>query len=59
MKIIIAGGWDHGWDGDSYDDILEYHPEEDTITPEGHMIQARSSHAVSVVQADDFLQWCQ
>ena len=53
--IIIAGGYD----GDDRDDILEYHPEEDTITTVGHMIQARESHAVSVVQADDFLQWCQ
>ena len=54
--IIIAGGDDGG---DYYDDILEYQPEEDTFTTVGHMIQARSYHAVSVVQADDYLQWCQ
>ena len=48
--IIIAGGF--------YDDILQYDPEEDTITSVGHMIQARGSHAISVVSAADYLQWC-
>ena len=56
--ILIAGGYG-GWDGSEGNDILEYQPEEDTITTVGHMIQTRSQHAVSVVQADDFLQWCQ
>ena len=55
----IAGGWN--WIDYNYssDDILEYHPENDTITTVGHMIQARNGHAVSVVQADDYLPWCQ
>ena len=53
--IIIAGGEDND---DIYDDILEYDPEEDTITSVGHMTQARAMHAISVVPAEDYLQWC-
>ena len=45
--------------GGEYDDILEYDPEEDTMTTVGHMTRARSQHAISVVQAGDYLQWCQ
>ena len=58
---IIAGGSDENDQGgdDIYDDILEYVPEEDTMTTVGHMIQARNWHSVSVVPADDYLQWCQ
>ena len=54
--IIIAGGED--WDYNNYDDILEYDPEEDTITSVGHMTQARSHHALSVVDAADYNKWC-
>ena len=54
--IIIAGGRDS--DLDDYDDILEYDPEEDTITTVGHMTQARGFHAISVVPTADYLQWC-
>ena len=59
--IIISGGYNYNNDGDNfyYDDILEYDPEEDTMTTVGHMIQARFWHAISVVPADDYLQWCQ
>ena len=53
--IIILGGYG---DNNYHDDILEYDPEEDTITSVGHMIQARGSHAISVVSAADYLQWC-
>ena len=45
--------------GGEYDDILEYDPEGDTMTTVGHMTRARSQHAISVVQAGDYLQWCQ
>ena len=55
MIHLIAGGYDGV---DRYDDILEYDPEEDTITTVGHMTQARHSHAISVVSAADYLQWC-
>ena len=58
--ILIEGGT-VGWDEphSQVDDILEYHPEEDTITSVGHMTEARFEHAVGVVQADDYLQSCQ
>ena len=55
MIHLIAGGYDGV---DRYDDILEYDPEEDTITSVGHMTQARAYHAISVVSAGDYLQWC-
>ena len=54
--MIIAGGKDI--DDNYYDDILEYDPEEDTITTVGHMTQARGYHAISVVSPADYLQWC-
>lgn len=39
--------------------VLEYNPEEDTFTTVGHMFEARFDHAISVVPAGDYLQWCQ
>ena len=51
-----AGGCDT--DLNTFDDILEYVPEEDTIIPVGKMIETRYNHAVSVVPAEDYLQWC-
>ena len=57
--IIIAGGKDDEPFNDDYDGILEYDPEEDSMVPVGHMTQARSYHAVSVVQVQDYAQWCQ
>ena len=60
---IIPGGYgdDSGdqYNGHYFDDILEYDPEEDTMTIVGHMTEARAYHAVSVVPAEDYLQWCQ
>ena len=56
-NIIIVGGGGIGTD--IYDDILEYNPNEDAIQFVGNMIQARSYHAVSVVQAQDYSKWCQ
>ena len=53
--INIAGGNDYYH---YYEHILQYDPEEDTITTVGHMIQARSDHAISVASAADYLQWC-
>ena len=56
--FYFAGSADDDNDFLTYDDILEYDPEEDIIIPVGHMIQARWNHAVSVVPAEDYLQWC-
>ena len=49
-NIIIAGGYDYDGDRNSYDDILEYNPDEDSMVVVGRMSQARYYHAVSVVQ---------
>ena len=42
------------------DDIMEYEPEEDTITSdsEGNMIHARGEHAISVVEIAEYSKWC-
>ena len=53
--MIIAGGY---YNSQYYDDVLKYYPEEDTILSVGHMLQARTWHAVSVVQVQDYSQWC-
>ena len=51
--------WNGNLAGGEYDDILEYDPEGDSMVTVGHMTRARSQHAISVVQAGDYLQWCQ
>ena len=56
IRSNTAGGY--AGDGDYYDDILEYDPEEDSMVLVGEMIQARSYHAISVVQAKDYATWC-
>ena len=53
--ILIAGGYD----GDIYDEILEFRSDEDAIVTLGHMTQARHRHAISVVQMQDYSNWCQ
>ena len=50
--IIIVGGIKYN------DDILEFKPEEDSIVPLGQMTQARYFHAISVVQTQDYSNWC-
>ena len=53
--VHISGGYD---DDGNFVDILEYDPEEDSMALVGEMIQARSYHAISVVQAQDYAMWC-
>ena len=55
-KIINTAG---GYDGDYRDDIVEYDLKEDSMVTVGQMTLSRHFLAVSVVQADDFLLWCQ
>ena len=56
MLTILAGGWD----GDNVlDTILEYDITGDSYTEIGTMKDTRESHAVSVVQHEDFAQSCQ
>ena len=47
-----------GNDFKNNDDILKYDPEKDSITSVGHMTQGRSFHAISVVEAADYTEWC-
>ena len=53
--LIIVGGYAGG----SRDTILEYDMEQDTMQEIGNMRDARSQHAITVVQYSDFSQWCQ
>ena len=53
---MIVGGFDGS---DTLDTILEYDMEQDTILEIGHMRDARSQHALNVVQYSDFSEWCQ
>ena len=54
--IIIAGGLDG--DGNYYDDILEFKADDDAIVKLGHMTEERVFHAISVVQTQDYSNWC-
>ena len=53
---ILAGG-DNGIN--DFDCILEYDSTDDSYTQIGTMTQARRSHAVAVVQYEDFSDWCE
>ena len=55
----FIGGENYIGTSQYYDDILEYDPEEDSMVPVGQMTQTRAWHALSVVQAQDYAQWCQ
>ena len=57
-NILIAGGGGYGPIGTKFDDILEYDPVEDSVVSVGHMLLPRTSHAVNVVQVQDYAQWC-
>ena len=61
-NIIIAGGEKEVENGENviYDHILEFKTDEDAILTLGrHMTQNRSFHAISVVQIQDYSNWCQ
>ena len=53
---MIAGGY--GYDGYYSEEILEYDPEEDSLVTVGQMTQARAWHAITVVQTEEYDQWC-
>ena len=52
--LLAAGGG-----GPPLDTILEYDFTGDTFTQIGTMIETRMEHAISVVQYEDFSEWCQ
>ena len=66
-RVFSFNANNRSWDGDvgggdydvTYDAILEFKPEDDTIVTLGHMTQPRYAHAISVVQTQDYSNWCQ
>ena len=53
--LILAGG---ATIDNYFNTILEYDITGDSYTQIGTMTQARSKHAISVVQYVDFARWC-
>ena len=54
LSGFIAGGY--GYDGYYSGDILEYDPEEDSMVTVGQM--TRAWHAITVVNTEQYQQWC-
>ena len=59
MKFITkcSGGYE-GYDGDYLDEIVEFSPTSGEWTVLDNMMEARYYHAVSVIKADDVIQFC-
>ena len=57
MKLITkcSGGYN---DGDYLDEIVEFSPTSGEWTVLDNMMKGRSFHAVSVIKADDVIQFC-
>ena len=55
-RVLIMGGRDD--DNNSLDAILEFDMETETFSELGHMQEARDAHAVSVVNTEQYLEWC-
>ena len=47
-----------GYDGDYLDEIVEFSPTSGEWTVLDNMMKGRSFHAVSVIKADDVIQFC-
>ena len=57
MKLITKCSG--GSDGDFYlDDIMEFSPTSGEWTVLDNMMKARGAHAVSVIKADNVIQFC-
>ena len=54
FPAFITGGY--GFDGYYSGDILEYDPEEDSMVTVGQM--TRAWHAITVVNTEQYQQWC-
>jgi len=54
-QVLIFGGYD----GNSYNTILQYNIAGDEFTEVDTMLEERSGHAISVVSYSDFSEWCQ
>ena len=57
---LKSGGYDHyyykGWK--TYDTILQYNAGSDNWEVVGHMMEERASHAVMVMDSEDFSDHC-
>ena len=58
QHITIAGGEYYIGGSTYYDNILEYDPKEDSVATVSQMTQARAWHAITVVNTEDYDQWC-
>ena len=57
---MLTGGYEITLEtGTDIANILEYDFTADSFTQIGTMNQAKGDHAISVVQYEDFYQWCQ
>ena len=56
MKLITKCSG--GYDGDYLDEIVEFSPTSGEWTVLDNMMEARYYHAVSVIKADDVIQFC-
>ena len=57
VELLLAGGEVKG--AGHVNTILEYDATSDSYTEAGTMTQARAQHALSVVQYEEYSQWCQ
>ena len=57
MKVITkcSGGYN---DGDYLDEIVEFSPTSGEWTVLDNMMEARDDHAISVIKADNIIQFC-
>ena len=56
MKLITKCSG--GYDGDYLDEIVEFSPTSGEWTVVDNMMKARDFHAISVIKADNVIQFC-
>ena len=56
MKLITKCSG--GYDGDYLDEIVEFSPTSGEWTVLDNMMEARYHHAISVIKADNVIQFC-
>ena len=55
--FLYSGGKD-SINGEVYDQIMEFHPDIEKWSPEGHMMEVRGYHAVSTINFEDVQKYC-
>ena len=56
--VFVGGVGNIGGVSTDFDTILEYMPDTDEWKQVGKMMEAKRSHAVSVVRFEDYSEWC-